>query len=165
MDYNLNINTLNMKTLIKKNNFAAIFSFLFLTVISMSACKKEKQKQVAVTDTSYQVNSKVDAGMTKSGSKATATLSGLYSPKSKKLVYKVEFNAIEPSVIEFRNEKDAVIFSIKKTGTKYTSPLNGEIILNAENENALINQKYYIQLSSAKYPNGEIKGQLSAKKQ
>ncbi|NII83213.1 hypothetical protein H9N25_10630 [Pedobacter riviphilus] len=154
-----------MKTPIKINHIAAI-GMICLTVISTSACKKttlQKPNSSRSKEVTYRVSSVMDASMTKSGSKASGDLSGAYAANSKKLVFVLNFKEIDPTLIEFRNEKNAVVGTIKKPKANYVSPVKGEVILGTVDPVSLMGQKISVHLISTQFPKGEISGHLSVK--
>ncbi|NII83215.1 hypothetical protein H9N25_10640 [Pedobacter riviphilus] len=152
-----------MKIQIRFNHIAAI-GMICLTIISMSACKKSMQQKSDSSrsqQATYRLSSIIDASTTKTGSKASGNLSGLYSTTSRKLIFALKFKEIEPTLIEFRNEKNAVVGTIKKA--KYVSPVKGVLILGAADQASLTDQKISVHLISTQFPNGEISGPLSVK--
>ncbi|WP_145860389.1 hypothetical protein [Pedobacter suwonensis] len=154
-----------MKTPIKFKHIAAI-GITCMTIASMSACKKntlQRPNSSRQKEATYRITSLVDGSMTKTGSKASGNLSGLYSITSKKLIFALYFKEIEPSLIEFRNEKNAVVGTVKKPKAKYVSPVKGEVILGDVDQASLIGQKISVHVISSRFPNGEISGLLSLK--
>lgn len=137
-----------------------------LAAIAIVACKKESQKKKPeVKETSYQVSANIESSALKTGSAAKGDISGLYSPVGRKLVYMINYKDITPTSIQFRNEKNELVAEVQKTGDKFSSPLKGELALSTDHANRLLSQKLEVVLFSAKFPNGEIKGKINAKKQ
>lgn len=137
-----------------------------LAAISIVACKKESpKKKPDAKETSYQISANIESSVLKTGSVAKGDISGLYSPVSRKLVYMINYKDITPTSIQFRNEKNEVVAEVQKVSGKFSPPLKGELTLSTDNANRLLSQKLEVVLFSEKFPNGEIKGKISAKKQ
>lgn len=152
-----------MKTQMK--NVKSMF-IIATAIISIAACKKENQKKnTELKESNYQISSSIDSTLVKTGSKAKGELSGFYSPRGRKVVYMINYKNINPSLIQFRTEKNEVVATVPKISEKYSPPMKGEILLSTDQANILLAQKLHIVMLSGKFPNGEIKGNVISKKQ
>ena len=145
-----------------------MFSAIFCMLALFSACKKKIQRPAEKKEIEYNITSVVNATNTKSGSAATAVLSATYLKSNKTLRYNLRFSDIEPESVNLHlgttTELGTLVVNLKKEGAKYSAPSIGSVVLNEAGEKALLEDKVYINLTSTKFPAGEIRGQLLLKK-
>lgn len=145
-----------------------MFSAIFCMLALFSACKKKKPRPAEKKEIEYNITSVVNATNTKTGSTATGILTATYKKSTKKLSYNLRFSDVEPESVNLHlgtaTELGTLVVNIKKDGLKYTSPSIGTVDLSEAGEKALLEDKVYLNLTSTKFPAGEIRGQLLLKK-
>lgn len=145
-----------------------MFSAVFCMLALFSACKKKIQRPAEKKETEYNISSVVNVSNTQSGSAATAILTANYKKSTKKFSYNLRFNGIEPESVNLHlgtaTALGTLVANVKKDGAKYTSPSIGTVDLNEAGEKALLEEKIYLNITSTKFPAGEIRGQLLLKK-
>lgn len=145
-----------------------MLSAICCTLALFSACKKKTQRPADKKEIEYNITSVVNATNTGTGSTATAIFSATYLKSNKTLRYNLRFSNIDPESANLHlgtaTELGALVVNLKKEGAKYTLPSIGSVVLNETGEKALLEDKLYLNLSSTKFPAGEIRGQLLVKK-
>ncbi|WP_207431443.1 CHRD domain-containing protein [Sabulibacter ruber] len=96
-------------------------------------------------------------------STATGTFSGSYNRDTKILTYTITFTGISPTNMHFHKapvgEPGPVVIPIGSA--PYTSPINAQTpALTADQEADLLNGLWYVNIHSAAFPPGEIRGQV-----
>ncbi|GAB3166864.1 CHRD domain-containing protein [Telluribacter humicola] len=93
---------------------------------------------------------------------ATGTTDAIYNSESNQLRLMVTYERINPTAWHIHRaefgEKGPVVFDL---GTNFMSPYETTITLTEEQEEKLDDGMYYIDIHSAEYPDGEIRGQLT----
>lgn len=144
------------------NKLLLVFGIGCCTVLLMMSCKKkvvDPPKRIR-----FDVAAIIDASVTKSDSKAKANLTAEYLSSTKQFTYNLTYNGIEITQVDLHygpmESLGAGVAILSKKGPKYISPLKGTIKLDLAAEDALFKDNLYINISSAKFPDGEIRGQL-----
>lgn len=155
-----------------KSNFrkkSSSTTCLLIGLLMLGACSTKKNNDVKPEPkpkpANYDVTAAADgkqAGV--DTAKAKADLKAVYTSENRKLVYQVSYAGIAPESIDIYAGTPAaagnVLFNLKKNkDAKYTSPFNGEIVLTADQEKALLKTSH-INFTSAKLPKGHIRGKL-----
>lgn len=96
-------------------------------------------------------------------STATGTFNGTYNRESKILTYNLTFSGIEPTNMHFHKGapgvSGGVVIGIGEA--PYTSPINSSTpALTDEQEADLLAGNWYVNIHSAEFPPGEIRGQV-----
>ncbi|MBC8986816.1 CHRD domain-containing protein [Pedobacter sp. N36a] len=141
----------------------SLFALAFLVMVMAVSCKKNNpQKRKIQPPQDFNVTSQLNGSTAGSTSTATGTLSASYSRTNKTLTYNVQFTGTKPVNISLGSQTELASFvaSIPKQGTKYASPLTGRLVLNANGEKALLEEKMFINVTSDNFPTGEIRGKL-----
>lgn len=151
-----------MRTFSNSTRTSFALGLICFVAVTSTGCKKkaaEPEKKVR-----FEVTSQIEAGYTKSESKAKGTLSAEYLSTSKQLTYTINYTGLEADQANLHHGTPTVLGKgvavLKKDGQKYTSPLKGSIKLDVLAEKALFEDNLYINLTSLKFPAGEIRGQL-----
>eukprot|EP01133_Synstelium_polycarpum_P011846 gene11846-13809_t len=146
-------------------------TYIFLTTVvlftaSLISCsKKEEQPPQKVR---FDVSAQMDATGTGSASTAKGNLSAEYLSNTRKLTYTITYTAVDADQVNLHQGTAQVIgnpiVTLKPTTTKYSSPVKGSITLDAASAAALFKDQLYLNITSSKFPKGEIRGQLLVKK-
>lgn len=97
------------------------------------------------------------------GSSATATFSGNFNKDTRNFSGTLTYSGITPTNVYIqRGTASALGTIVVNLGAAVTSPLSFNVTLDAAAEAELNAGTYYIVITSAGYPNGEIRGQLVA---
>jgi hypothetical protein len=136
----------------------ALLGFFLVTLVMGCKDKEEMTPDTAVTAT-LAGSAEVPANV----SKSTGKVDGTYNEETKMLTLKITYTGFTPVAWHIHKAaagvNGGVIFNI---GTTFTSPFMFMQTLNAEQLSDLKAGLYYVNLHSATFPNGEIRGQLSA---
>lgn len=129
--------------------------------MTISSCKKKNPSPAGKGELTNLV-ALLNESLTASKSNATGIISATYSKTTKILIYTVRWNIIDPENITMGSaaELDDIVSTFDKSGEKYVSPMSGSLILDEEAETALLNNQLYLNMTSEKFPLGEIRGQL-----
>ncbi|WP_187262974.1 CHRD domain-containing protein [Pontibacter beigongshangensis] len=97
-------------------------------------------------------------------SQATGTFDGVYDRSTKKIAYTITFSGIDATNMHFHKggptEPGPVAIGIGSA--PYTSPVTGQTpALTQEQEADLLAGMWFINIHSAQFPAGEIRGQLT----
>ena len=129
-----------------------------MTLVMGCKDKEEMTPETAVTAT-LSGASEVPAN----SSKATGKVDGTFNEESKMLMLNVTYSGFTPTAWHIHKaaagSNGGVIFNL---GTTFTSPFMFMQTLNAEQEADLKAGMYYVNLHSAAFPGGELRGQLKA---
>lgn len=149
------------------------FSALCIGTLMVTSCNKKKENSPQPVNAIYDVTSSLDGKQASTDSKGTAMLTATYTQSTKKLSYKIAFTGIEPASIDIhdgsRTAMGKKLLSIpKNANARYTSPVNGEITLTAEQEKALLKgpaaSLIYINIITQQITKGEIRGTFTTKR-
>lgn len=92
---------------------------------------------------------------------ATGTVSGTYNEETNMLEMRITYQQMTPTAWHIheaaKGSNGPVILNL---GTTFTSPYTYTNTLTEEQEDDLLDGMYYVNIHSAAYPNGEIRGQL-----
>jgi hypothetical protein len=96
-------------------------------------------------------------------SQATANFDGSYDKGTKILSYTITFNGITPTGMHFHKgevgQSGPIVVPIGSA--PYTSPVQGQSTpLTADQETDLLAGKWYVNIHSSQFPNGEIRAQI-----
>jgi phage-related tail fiber protein len=136
--------------------------FLFAVATSLIfACKKDKK----VTDTVYNYSVTLNGAseVPANTSTATGTFVGSYRKSTKVLTFTLTYAGITP--VAWHIHKGAVGVSAPPAiplPAIVPSPLVSSITLTAEQETDLLNGDYYVNIHSATFQAGEIRGQIAS---
>ncbi len=94
-------------------------------------------------------------------SPATGTVTGTYNEDTNELDLVITYQQMTPTAWHIheapKGSNGPVILNL---GTTFTSPFTYSTTLTEEQEDDLLATMYYLNIHSAKFPNGEIRGQL-----
>lgn len=139
-------------------NFALVGLFLMTLVMGC------KDKEEMTPETKVTATLSGSAEVPANSSMATGKVDGTFNESTKMLMLNITYSGFTP--VAWHIHKGAagtnggVVFNL---GTTFTSPYMYMQTLNAEQEADLKAGLYYVNLHSAAFPGGEVRGQLSAK--
>jgi hypothetical protein len=157
-------------TVWKQAKYLAILGLLLM--ITAVACEKEGEETTRLKAPlrSYTITARLDNKQAGTESQATGVLKGSYSEETKLFIYNLEYSGLEAASINIsKGAKGAVgvmVVELPRPDTisvQYKSPLDGARYLNALQERDLIKGLWSVTISSASFPVGEIKGQVTLK--
>jgi hypothetical protein len=140
-----------------------ILSLLMMGMLILGSCKENDDSDDNLVEFSN-VEISGDEEVPPIDSDATGTFNGTYDKTTKVLTYTLTFSGIEPTNMHFH--KGAVGVGggpvvIPISSSPYTSPINSATpALTDEQETDLLNGDWYVNIHSAAYPPGEIRGQV-----
>ncbi|NLR58148.1 CHRD domain-containing protein [Chitinophaga polysaccharea] len=101
-------------------------------------------------------------------STGTGTLTGTYDPATYKLSFTLSWSKISgvPTGMHFHGPGAAgvaapVVFAITGFPSAVTGTVSGTVTLSAGQAGDLLSGRWYVNIHTANFPNGEIRGQLS----
>ena len=162
---------MEFKNAVRKQAGYLMISCLVLMITAV-ACEKvsEETTRVKAPLRSYLITARLDNKQAGTESQATGILKGSYSEESKLFTYTLEYSGLQASSINIsKGAKGAVgvmVAELPRPDTisvDYKSPLDGARYLNALQERDLIKGLWSVAISSAGFPAGEIKGQVTLK--
>lgn len=137
-------------------NFALVGLFLMTLVMSC------KDKEEMTPETTVMATLSGSAEVPANPSTSTGRVEGTFNEETKMLMLNVTYSGFTPVAWHIHKAaagtNGGVIFNL---GTTFVSPFMFMQTLNAEQEADLKAGLYYVNLHSATYPGGEIRGQLA----
>jgi len=158
-----------MNRMWSRKSLAMLSLGLVATAVTMTACQKEEDDQNAVS--SYQISGQAsgDQEVPAVSSTASAQLTGQFNTEKNELTYVINWTGLsgEATAIHFHGPAAAgevadpvEALTISTNGTAGVA--SGTIIVPDSLESNVINGKWYYNIHTATYPDGEIRGQVSA---
>lgn len=130
----------------------------FMGSAVLVGCKKNSDTS---TTQSYKANANGATEVPSNSSAATATFNGTYNSSTKTFSGTVTYSGITPTGWNIEKgtstTKGSLVVSL---GAVVASPLNFSVTLDAAAEAELKAGGYYINVTSAAYPAGEIRGKI-----
>ena len=139
--------------------------FLTLGVALLAACKKDDQP-VAPANNMMTISATIDnkATVPATPSTATGTLTGDYNMTTNVLNYTITYQGMTPTMGHFHygvpGKKGNVAIGFDDVSK---SPIKGTVTLQPATADSLMAGKLYVNLHSATYKDGEIRGNVTAK--
>ncbi len=143
-------------------------ALLFIAGLAGTACKKDKEVppvtntvELAATINGSQQVPRLPADSTT----ATGTFAGTYNRDTRVLKYTVNFTGLMPIGAHLHLSGPGHTSSVKKTYfNDLTSPIEGEVVLDDQIADSLLNNRTYVNLHTARFPvTGEIRGNVRVK--
>ncbi|WP_158856779.1 CHRD domain-containing protein [Lunatibacter salilacus] len=145
------------------NSSITILAFFLLVSVILFGCEKDDD---AGNDNivEYQ-NIQITGGeeVPSNNSTATGVFNGTYDKTTKILTYTLTFTGLTPTNMHFHKGEIGVSgpVVIPISSAPYTSPINSMTpALTTEQESDLLNGLWYVNIHSAAFPPGEIRGQV-----
>lgn len=143
-------------------NFTKLSALFVATSIFFASCKKEEAiPQVFETFTNVNANSSQEVPTNTSSATSTSTLK--YEKNSNVLTYTINYTGLTPTAMHFHKgvigTSGAVQIEVK---APYTSGMTGTLTLTDAQETDLLAGLWYLNIHSATYAGGEIRGQVVA---
>lgn len=136
---------------------------LFVCSISLFACKKETEAIPLTYLVKFEAQLTGKGGLPETISKATGKFTGTYNRTTKVLTYVLTYDGLTPSAAHFHKgtAKEAGAVAVNVATAIFNTPLSSQTVaLTAAQETDLQAGLWYVNVHSALYPNGEIRGQL-----
>ena len=92
---------------------------------------------------------------------ATGSFVASYDDDSNELTYTLTWNGMDATAAHLHNEDNPNEIVPLNVTASSNSPVEGTITLTAEQEDLLENEKFYVNVHSAEYPDGEISGEVN----
>ncbi len=133
-----------------------LFAFILLAALS---CKND---EVASNEVNFNITLKGTNEVPANASAATGTFVAVYNKDTKILKYTITYAGITPTAWHIHKgattATGAVVFNF---GTTFSSPyVNQTVALTTDQETDLLAGNYYVNVHSALFAAGEIRGQL-----
>jgi CHRD domain len=136
---------------------------LFICGISLLGCKKETETVPLNYSVKFEAQLTAKGGLPETISKATGKFTGTYNRTTKILTYVLTYEGLTPSAAHFHKgtTKDAGAVAVNIATAIFNTPLSSQTVaLTTAQETDLQAGLWYVNIHSALYPNGEIRGQL-----
>ena len=137
-----------------------IKSYAYLTVAAfglLTACSKKEDAQPAATTTNLTATIDGSQQMPANNSTATGTFAGIYDSSNKQLTYTVTYKGFTPTIAHIHlSATGAVAIPF----ANLTSPITGTVTLSNDQATQLLNNGMYVNMHSAAFQNGEIRGEI-----
>jgi hypothetical protein len=148
-----------MKHIIK---FSGILLFAFM----LASCSKDTSDYTIPPQTAlYMADLRGVQEVPPNGSTATATFLASYDSDLKTLTFNLMYTGITPTAWHIHKAIAGTSGPVQfDLGPVVGSPLTGNIPINATELAELDNAMYYVNIHSAAYPDGEIRGQIIMEK-
>lgn len=102
--------------------------------------------------------------LTPTGSAATGSFTGTYVSDTKQLTYKVRYSGMTPTSAHIHTlTPGALAGPVTIPFASLTDPIEGTVTLTAAQADDLLNGRMYVNIHSAAFPAGEIRGNISKK--
>lgn len=145
---------------IKNRSFIALF---FLATTIFVGCKKEEAVIPVdnVTFANVQVNSNQEVPTNTSSSTGTSNIT--YEKNSNTLTYTINYSGVTPTAMHFHKGAIGVSGPVAlEVKAPYTSGMKGTLTLTDAQETDLLAGLWYLNIHSATFTGGEIRGQVVA---
>lgn len=145
------------------NSFIIILTLTFVGSVFLFGCSKDDDPADAnlVKFENIQITGAEE--VPPNSSTATGVFNGTFDKTTKILTYTLTFSGISPTAMHFHKADVGVNGSvvIGISAAPYTSPINSATPeLTTEQESDLLNGLWYVNIHSAAFPPGEIRGQV-----
>jgi hypothetical protein len=137
-----------------------LFAFILLSSSFIAGCKKDNQVAVDnVTFTNVQLASNQEVPTNTSS--ATATANVVYEKNSNTLTYTINFTGLTPTAMHFHKGTIGISGGVElEVKGPYTNGMTGTLKLTDAQETDLLAGLWYLNVHSASYAGGEIRGQI-----
>ncbi|GAB3278601.1 hypothetical protein GCM10027347_53090 [Larkinella harenae] len=145
-----------------KRTFAYLMTAFLATALAVSSCGPIKDAPDKKDTVEFEAALAGNWALPGTPSSATGTMTGTYNKPTKELSYTVNYTGITPTAARIHlapggpgTNGPGII-----TLTSTTSPASGKSTLTQDQENALMEGRLYVLLTSQQYPAGEIRGNI-----
>ena len=149
-----------------------LLAYSFAAIVTcLASCSGDGYEDGDPTPTNYTLSATLTSGaeVPSNGSSATGTLTGTYNPSTYKVSYTVTWTGLTgaPTGMHFHGpaavtENAAVLVAIPGYTATTAGSYTGMADFTAGQGTNLTEGKVYVNIHSATYPGGEIRGQITA---
>lgn len=140
-------------------------ALLLLTSLTLGACKKDDDddQNPAANTTEFVATVNGAQQVPPTTSPATGTMTATLNRDTKKLTYKVTFTGLTPNAGHIHLGRPGTSGGVKVPFSYLTSPIEGEADIDQPTMDSLLTGRSYVNLHTAAFPNGEIRGNIRPK--
>ncbi|MDB5270826.1 MAG: hypothetical protein JWP58_3866 [Hymenobacter sp.] len=141
-------------------------SYIFFLASALSlftACSKKDDSTPANTTTDLTATINSAQQVPTNNSTAAGNFEGTYTSSNKQLTYKVTFSGFTPLAAHIHAGAPGTNGVVAIPFASLTSPITGTVTLTDEQATQLLNNGMYVNMHSATYSNGEIRGDIKKK--
>ncbi|TGE24113.1 CHRD domain-containing protein [Hymenobacter aquaticus] len=141
------------------------YLYLALSAATLfTACSKDDETTApaaTTTETTATINGAQQTPA--NNSTATGTFTGTYNSGTKQLAYTVTYQGITATAGHIHLGGPGVAGGVAVPFDKLASPITGTVTLTADQADKLLTNGLYVNIHSAAYPQGEIRGDIRKK--
>lgn len=136
------------------------FMFLAAALGMATACSKKNDTPPASTTT--ELTATIDGAhqVPANNSTGTGTFTGSYDGSTKQLTYTVIYQGFTPTIAHIHTSANG---AVAVPFANVASPIIGTVTLSDDQANQLLNNGMYVNMHSAQFRNGEIRGDITKK--
>lgn len=152
-----------MEAKVKFLSARGIYGIIVAVALLVTACKKENNDPATTPPTTVINEVKLNNNIFRGDSSlATGKFDGVYNKDTKILTYTIAYAGVVPIAMHFHKGRVDTTGPVELAiGGPYASPINkSTTALTAVQETDLLGGKWYVNIHSTAYPNGEIRAQL-----
>jgi hypothetical protein len=138
-------------------------SLFFASFGLLTACSDKEETAPMSTTTELTATVNGAQQVPANPSTATGTFAGTYSSVNKQLVYTVTYQGMTPTIAHIHTGGPGESGSVAIPFQNLASPITGTVTLTAEQADNLLSNRMYVNLHSAAYPSGELRGDIKKK--
>ena len=135
-----------------------LYAYLLVGTLGLlTACSKKEDTPPAATTTTLTATINSAQQVPTNNSTATGDFAGIYDSSSKQLTYTVTYKGFTPTVAHIHlSATGAVAIPF----ANLASPITGTVTLSNDQATQLLNNGMYVNMHSAAFQNGEIRGEI-----
>lgn len=149
----------------KRKAFLLVLPALLASTLTLNSCKTNDPDKNPTVAFEAPLTAQNVVGQA-SASTGTGLFSGTYNKETNVLSYTVSYTGIAPTLIYIAlgaaGTNGQTVFTLT---TNQASPVTGQLNpLTQAQENDLVGGNYYVVINSARYPKGDVRGNIMLKK-
>ncbi|MGA0558692.1 CHRD domain-containing protein [Larkinella sp. VNQ87] len=145
-----------------KRTFAFLMTAFVATALAVTSCSPIKDAPDKKDTVEFEATLNGGQEVPSNASSATGTMTGTYNKPTKELSYTVNYTGLTPTAghIHLAPGGPGTNGGVIIPFPSLTSPISGRATLTQPQENALMEGRLYVNLHTAAYPGGEIRGNI-----